>query len=101
MQRFVNSRHDRVDFQQHVAIPQAKHAISLRHQVRGSLGICCQMPRRAVLTTIDFDDDLLAVASEVREIRTDRCLTPKVRITEQASQVPPQLPLCVGRGSAQ
>jgi hypothetical protein len=90
--------HHTLDIGEHIVVPEPQHAIVARVQVRGSLRIRCDATRLIVLSTIEFDHQTRAMAGEVREVWTNRCLPAKVRAVDaQAAKMLPQNPFGIGR----
>jgi hypothetical protein len=92
----VDRFHHTFDVLQHLVIPETEHAIAIRLEILGSLGVRRDVVRLIMLPAIDFNDDAILVTGEIRKVRTYRRLSAEIgALDRDASQMPPQLSLRV------
>jgi hypothetical protein len=83
---------DIIEVREDLVIPEAKNSIALRRQPAGTTRIGVQTLRQPVLCAIDLNDQFRRVIAEVRNIRTDGRLLPKLKTTPiEIAQGAPEL----------
>src|SRR4051794_10708121 len=87
----LNGFQHAVDVGQHLVVPEAQHAITMRLKQRGALKVRTHINR--VLASIDLDHQLSFVAYEIRNVSADLNLPTKVtaRHRQSKAQMPPKL----------
>src|SRR5262245_55603139 len=89
--------HHPLDITQHIIVPETQHAIAARVEIIGTSRIGSDAMRLVVLSTIELNHEARTVTREVREVRSDRRLAPKMGIIHrQMTEVLPQHALGVG-----
>jgi hypothetical protein len=70
--------HDSVRLAHHIVIPESQHAMTFRIQPAGAIFIATAVGILSMLRTIDLDDQAFFLTGEVRNIGSDRDLSPKM-----------------------
>jgi hypothetical protein len=98
----LNCLADALDIAQNVVVPKPQHAIAMLVQISRPRGVASYLAGMIMLTAVNFDDQLVAVARKVGKERTDgRLSTEMTTVERQTAQIAPQFTLSIRHIAAQ